>query len=443
MPAPARPPEPLPPQDDFPPSAASDCPDLEVTYNHSCVFVLNMQSTFDFTIHPLAEGVRDLHVEVRQSGQLIARETPMVLARRGSPISFGLNYTPRYCQAGRVSFTILVAYRLAGRLKAYAAYRTHTLYSGKEDPRQVCENLVVEVKNNIQQGHAGDMRVEQSFNGLREALRHHDPIEIDREFLALINNRPYWMPLALAECLPDAIHLPTVAQSGAGRGQSLTLHGPEAVRLHLLTQDSVRIGRSRDCEILARILDASGQELREPSRLISQYHALVEWRSGRYQIRDGGQYPGSGWRRSSCGLWVDGRRLAGDGAFHFIAGQEHRITLGDPAVGAAGLYELGARVWLVRDLPAAASGWPGVEPDPDAPAALVLRRLHGPGWSYLLLRTCGCLGWADARCGQSCVALSQGSLHLGDGPLCGSAVPGQTFRAGSLSFQIADRPSAG
>jgi len=46
----------------------NDCAELEVRYNNRCVFVLNMQSTFDFEIRPLTDGVKNLFVEVWQSG---------------------------------------------------------------------------------------------------------------------------------------------------------------------------------------------------------------------------------------------------------------------------------------------------------------------------------------------------------------------------------------
>ena len=152
-------------------SLPSDCPDLEVSYNNSCVFVLDMQSTFDFRVRPLGDGIRELYVEVQQSGRVIARETPMVRPRRGAWLDFSLNYTPSNTRPGKAAFSIVVCYRKGDQLRVYAAYRTHTIYSGKEDPRRVCENLMVEVKNNIQQGHAGDLRVDQSFDSLREALR--------------------------------------------------------------------------------------------------------------------------------------------------------------------------------------------------------------------------------------------------------------------------------
>jgi hypothetical protein len=418
----------------------SDCSDLEVRYNNSCVFVLNMQSTFDFEIRPVADGLRQLFVEVRQSGRVIAREMPMVLPRRGSPISFGLNYTPR-THAGKVSFTIVVGYRKGGQRKVYAAYRTHTIHSAKEDPRRVCENLVVEVKNNIQQGHAGDMRVDQSFNGLREALRQRDSIEIDKEFLGLINSRPFWTSLALAECAPDSV--PLGPSPGPARRQQLELRHDDGTRIVILTQPFVRIGRHRDCEILARLLDNTGRELREESMSISQYHALIEWSSGHCRLKDGGQYPKDGWRRSTAGLWVDGKRIPANGEFNFVQGQEHRITLGDPGVAAANHYELSARLWSAADLPGSSPACQDVELSPHTPVCLVLRRLHGPNWIYLALRSRASLASADSRCGNACVCVRQETLYLSDGHSCEALAPGRAVRVGSLSFQVIDAQNTG
>lgn len=430
----------MPAGESFAVAQASDCQNLEVRYNNSCVFVLNMQSTFDFEIRPLADGVKNLFVEVRQSGHLIARETPMVLPRRGSPICFGLNYTPRNTHAGKVSFMIVVGYRLGGQPKVYAAYRTHTIYSGKEDPHRVCENLVVEVKNNIQQGHAGDVRVDQSFKDLREALRQHNTIEIDKEFLDLINSRPFWTSLALAECSPDSV---PGASAGAAHKQHLELRELDGTRISILTQNSVRIGRSRDCEILARVLDKSGLELRAESISISQYHALIEWANDRCWLKDGGHYPKDGWRRSTGGVWVDGKRVPADGEFSFAPGREHRITLGDPVGAPANRYELSARLWSARELPELNSSCQNVELPPHAPVCLVLRRLNGPGWVYLVLRSHALLAWADSRCGAACVCLRQGALCLNDGQTCESLMPGRAVRVGSLSFQVIDTKTTG
>jgi hypothetical protein len=418
--------------------SASDCSDLEVRYNNSCVFVLNMQSTFDFEIRPLADGLKKLFVEVRLSGQTIAQDTLMVVAKRGSVFSFGLNYIPRNTHSGKGSFTILVGYFKDGHRQVYAAFRTHTIYSGKEDPRRVCENLVVEVKNNIQQGHAGDLKVDQSFSGLREALRQHDTIEIDKEFLGIINARPIWTPLALAECEQTDFFGKDKPSRLVPR-QRFELRAEDGTRISLFTQPSLRLGRHRDCEILARLLDGAGQELRQESMAISQYHALIEWQGDRCRLKDGGQYPQQGWRSSSAGVWVDGHRVSAKGEFHFVPGREHRLTLGDPGVALTNRYELTARLWSAKDLLPFNPVGLTVE-SPHSPACLVLRRLSGPGWVYVLVRAGAALVWADDRCGQACVGLAQGALQWSEGRIFEPLVAGHAVRAGALNFQVLESP---
>jgi hypothetical protein len=415
----------------------SDCHDLDVRYNNSCVFVLNMQSTFDFGIRPLVDGLRDFFVEIRQSGQVIAREAPRVLLRRGAPLSFGLNYTPRNTHAGKVSFEILVGFRKDGRLHVYAAYRNHTIYSGKEDPRQVCESLVVEVKNNIQQGHAGDLRVDQNFNGLREALRDRNSIALDREFLQLINTRPFWSALPLAECSSDGLSGPASAPETKNL-RHLELRATEGLSVHLLRTSAIRIGRRRDCEVLARVVDAGGRELPEESLRISQYHALLEWRGEQCLLRDGGQYQEKGWRASAAGVWVDGKRLPSNGEFTFLPGREYQIALRDPADGHPHRYELSARLWSVRDMPELRPACPDAGLSPTAPACLVLRRLQGPRWIYLALRTCAAMAWADSRCGRGCVCVRDDGLQFSDGHLCEPLAPGRPLRAGGMTFQVSE-----
>ncbi len=421
----------------------NDCPDLEVRYNNSCVFVLNMQSTFDFEIRPLTDGIKGLFVEVRQSGQVIARETPMVLPRRGTPITFGLNYTPRNTHAGKVSFTIVVGYRMGQQQRVYAAYRTHTIHSGKEDPRRVCESLVVEVKNNIQQGHAGDLRVDQSFNGLREALRERSTIAVDKEFLDLINARSFWTTLALAECADDSV--PGFGPGPAPkiiRSLQLELRAPDGLSLYLLAQTSIRIGRRRDCEILARARDAAGQDLRAESLRISQYHALIEWAGEHCVLKDGGLYPDKGWCASKAGVWIDGKRIATDGEFTFAPGREYRLTLAEPTAEVPATFELAARLWLVKDLPRMRPGCPDRDATPDAPACLAVRRLGEPRLGYLLLRQGASLAWAEPRCGGACACVRQGGLHFSDGHSCDWLVPGRTIRTGTVDFQVLELPTA-
>lgn len=413
----------------------SDCSDLEVRYNNSCVFVLNMQSTFDVEIRPRVEGIRDLSVEVRQSGQVIAHEKPRVLPRRGVPLSFGLNYTPRNTHAGKVSFEILVGYRKEQQRRLYAAYRTHTIYSGKEDARQVCESLVVEVKNNIQQGHAGDLRVDQNFHELREALRERSTIAQDREFLQLINGRPFWTSLPLGECAQE----PVGGSGPVPRLEHVVLRRAEGAPMHLLLPARVRIGRARDCEILARVLDAAGRQLTEPSLRIGRYHACVEWQGDKCQIRDGGYYAEEKrWRPSSTGVWIDGQRLAAGKDFTLAPGRDYRMTLGAPGEDGRAGFELTLRVWLAGDLPPLRPGCPDLRAAPQAAACLVARRTEGPPEAFVLLRLAANLAWADARCAGACVCLRDRELHLSDGHGCDRLVAGRRIWAGGGEFQVLD-----
>lgn len=415
--------------------STTDCPDLEVLYNNSCVFVLNMQSTFDFELHPQVDGLRDLFIEVRQSGQVIARETPVVIPKRGVPLPLSLNYTPRHTHAGKASFTIVIGYRKEGQARLFAASRTHTIYSGKEDVRQVCESLVVEIKNNIQQGHAGDLRVDQNFNDLREALHHRTSIELDREFLQLINARPFWAPLPLAECAPEAFVNAPFGQA-LGPCSRVQLQSADGLRLWLLTDPVIRVGRHRSCDIIARILDTGGRELREASLRISQFHAQIAWQGGQCVLRDGGRYPDKeGWRPSGAGVWVNAERLPPGSEWRFVPGREYRITLGEDGPNA---YALSARLYVAAELLDFAPRCLATGAPPETPACLVLRRLQGPSWIYLVLHLGASLGWADARCGRACVCVRSGGLQFGEGHTCDWLTPGQMIQAGALAFRVVE-----
>ena len=431
----------VPARDETVPPADSDCADLEVRYNTRCVFVLNMQSTFDFEIRPLADGLTGLFVEVRQDGQIITNGAPRMLPRRNQVLRLPLNYTPRNTHAGKASFELLVRYRKGPQAFLFGTYQSHAIYSGKEDPRQVCESLVVEVKNNIQQGHAGDLKVDQSFNGLREALRERNTIALDQEFLQIINTRPFWVVLPLAECADDPAGGP-----GAGRVQQperLELRSTETGTIHLLRQPSIWIGRERKAEIMARVLSVSGQQLLEESRRLHRYHPKIEWQGNRCQLLDVSFSPEDNRVGPSAnGVCVDGTRLAPGGEFNFAPGREYRITLVKPEPDRHLGYELSARLWLARELPRLRPGCPDLRAAGDAPACLVLRRLQGPPETHVLLRTAVSLAWVDSRCGSACLCLRDSVIHFSDGQGCDHLYPGRVVRAGGVSFQVGEPPIA-
>ncbi|MDR3458531.1 MAG: FHA domain-containing serine/threonine-protein kinase [Verrucomicrobiae bacterium] len=227
---------------------------------------------------------------------------------------------------------------------------------------------------------------------------------------------------------------PVVSPPVAVRPQRLELHDQDGTRIYLTTQSAVRIGRNRDCEIFTRAMNSSGQEQREQSLMISQYHALIEWRKEACVLKDGGLHPERGWQPSTAGLWVDGQRVTGGGIVDLLPNRGYRIALGDPGRPAANPIEFNARLWAVKDLPAFQPSGQAAE----APACLVLRRLAGPRWIYILLRSGAALAWADSRCGRACAGLHQGSLHLGEGSDRTPLLPGSTVTAGALNFKVTD-----
>lgn len=429
-----------PARDEAVPPADSDCADLEVSYNTRCVFVLNMQSTFDFVIRPLADGLTDLFVEVRQDGQVIAKGAPRMLPRRQQVLRLPLNYTPRNTDAGKASFELLVGYRKGPQAFLFGTYQSHAIYSGKEDPRQVCESLVVEVRNNIQQGHAGDLKVDQSFHGLREALRERNTIALDQEFLEIINTHPVWVVLPLAECAADP-----AGGAGAGRvrqPERLELRSAETGVIHLLRQPSIWIGREKKSEIMARVLSVSGQQVTEESRRLHRYHPKIEWQGNQCQLLDVSFSPEENRVGPSAnGVCVDGTRLTSGGEFTFAPGREYRITLVKPEPDRHLGYELSARLWLARELPRLRPGCPDLRAAGDVPACLVLRRLQGPPEAYVLLRTAVSLAWVDSRCGSACLCLRDSVIHFSDGQGCDHLSPGRVVRAGSLDFQVGEPPT--
>ena len=152
---------------------------------------------------------------------------------------------------------------------------------------------------------------------------------------------------ALRECAEE----PLGGGGPAPRLEHLLLRRAEGAAIHLLLPDKVRIGRARDCEILARVLDPAGRQVTEPSLRIGRYHACVEWQSGKCQIRDGGYYAEERrWRPSASGVWIDGQRLAAGREFALAPGRDYRLALAASGQDGSAGVELSLRMWL-RGLP--------------------------------------------------------------------------------------------
>ena len=431
-PAPAWPAS--PPAAAAPADPASDCPDLEVLYNNNCVFVLNMQSTFDLEIRPLTDGIRDLFVEVRQSGRTLMRERPMMVLRRGVKFPISLNYIPQNTSPGSVAFTIVVGYKIQGRPQVYAAAKKHTLYNGKEDPRRVCDNLVIEVKNNIEQGHAGDIKVDQDFRELRHLLGQQDRGALDKEFMDLINRCPIWSPLPLCECdeeAQDSVGGTNFFRRGVPPRLVLkTAAGPE---YFFSLQSRLQLGRARECDVVTRILAADGQEDREASTRLSRYHASLEWRDHQVFLLDRGFYPGeTSGRPSAAGVWADGQRVPSGGELLLRPGREYQVTLADPAQGG---YPLAVRVWTVGEIPHPGGDCQGGSRQ-EAACVLVRPAVAGPTRAYALVRLGLSLGWLDPQFGPACLCRQRTGLRFCHQSEQTWLALEKNFRAGNETFQI-------
>lgn len=416
---------------------------MEVHYNNNCVFVLNMQSTFDLEIRPLVDGIRDFFVEVRQSGHCLMRERPMAALKRGMRVPLSMNYTPHNTSPGSVAFNLVVGYKLNGQPKIFSVTRKHTLHNGKEDPRRVCESLVIEVKNNIQQGHAGDIKVDQDFKELKNLLGRKEGLALDKEFIELINQRPIWTPLPLAECEagavdsvggPDFFQPPTPARF-------LLKSATDGRELLLSLQPRLQMGRSRECEVVTRIEDASGREDREASTRLSRYHACVEWRNHQAILQDRGFYPGEAQGRpSAAGVWVDGQRLTAGGELVLWPGLDYTVSLSNPTAGG---FILRLRVWTMAELPPLGGGCATPRPAPDEPACVVVQPVTAlVNKSYALVRHALCLDWLNPQSGNVFICKQPGGLRLFSEQGQTWLAAGQLIHAGKTDYQVLDSAAA-
>jgi len=416
------------------PEGGSDCADLDIQYNHSVVFVLGMKSTFDFRIRPRGEGIKDLAVEIREGDRLLVAQSIPVKLKPGAEIPFSLGCVPEHGYSGLCCFAIHIRYRADSAVRRYVAWKRHTIHDGREEPRKICESLKVEIRNNVTQGHAGDVRLSQHMDGLASLLQSGGEASVNQRMLSLICARPFWDVLHLHECEGDDVDGPPPPEAVRTR-IGIVL---DEVPVHLMDSTRVRAGRHRACEILARVHTDTGIEMADPSLRISAHHAYFEYSAGHFRVVDRGFYEKRGcWKPSAMGTAVDGRMVP--------SGQErvlearHLICLAPPradeAIPEEQRVEFEARVWSDDQLASLKSGCRR-EPAPGEPACLVLRRLHEPCEFHVLLRRGFPLAALDGRWTGLCVCREAGAYRLKAGGRCTWLVPGQTLSVGGSRIEV-------
>jgi hypothetical protein len=242
----------------------------------------------------------------------------------------------------------------------------------------------------------------------------------------------------LRECYADDRDgIAPPAPAAVRQDLALDIEGP---RLYLLAMNRVRVGRCKECEVVARVVTDTGIELRDASLRISQQHAYFEFSGGGFRLVDKGFDAKKGtWRPSTLGTFIDGGRLQPDGGEKRLApGATHRITFASSDVGDPEVFGLEARVWTVeearRDAPACHRSPPAEEP-----AALVLRRLHGPAEIHILLRHGLPLSLLRPDWRGICLCREDGGFRIHSRGTCEWLVPGKGLSAGGRSIKVMEK----
>lgn len=376
-------------------SSESDCPDLIFNYNLSQVFLGGMNSIFDCEIIPRTPHLGDLFVHVLlEDARGLHWERKNVTVKKppaGKPVPVCVNYTPQGIY-GQVAYTLYIGYSRGGQKQCFEATVRHKVYPPDANARSVLGSLVINIKSVLKNtGHASDPSSRISLDGLESMLQRaqeKDPIskfidEIERARL------PVAVPLFESAYCPDC---PAPAQDGAPPIQAelstaadrLTLQkGNE--RLHLVAlppQGEIRLGRNRDCDVCARVLDMHGRLDKPACRVISRIHARFVYDPSGVTVYDGIEGDPSDFH-----LWLDGIRVEG---FEPLALDEtHLLLLGGPTERSAPLgYETTA--WTVREV---RRQMPRLSLPPGAKdaelAALYLRKRNG-GCEHFLFLWHGC-----------------------------------------------------
>jgi hypothetical protein len=418
------------------PSAASDCEHLHVLYNAGCVFVEGLTVPFEFRITPLADGVTEVFVEIRSGTQMQLRYESPYQVRRGMTMEMPVAFRPPQGVHGKVPFEIFIGYTVHDQEHRFLAHKKHTIYRAQEQMRRVIDNLHLEVRNDISQGNAADVNINQHFKELSQLVNPENPA---RE-LEFVDIPPLWQELPLQKCFyrPPIGHgtprAPAARPNARHPRLSLTAAG---LRLHLLSDQIVQMGRHGTNDIIARVADERGGFPEESNAAISRYHCRIEAGDSACRLIDGAYYPGEQCARAStCGTFLDGVRITpAGGAVALPLNTDVKLTLAATETSGAGACGFSARV-VTCGVTAPLLGFCPASDPPGQLSCAILRALHRPHDTFVLLWKRLPLQLLDPALAGWCMCRLHDGFALKTAHGCEWLVPGATLTAAGRQIQV-------
>lgn len=403
------------------------CP-LRVRFNAAQVFVAGCEMPFHFQITPLQAGLSDLCVEIRHHGRIVARdESPWELEPEEA-LDIPIGYEPAAGLHGKVTFDVVASCRKGSIPVRHSCKVIQFVHKGDESGALAFRDINVTVTNNIHQGHAADAEVNNQLD--LDQLARIKQFKGSSAELQLVDIPPRWLILSMhrmhgggVERAPDDPPVDALANR-----LLLRWRGRELI---LLNTPAFQGGRSRDCDVMARVYNRDGSQNVNDCLRISRYHFRIERFGPSLILRDQAWNPREAQMKpSDNGTWLDGQRLPSGGTVELpvdrafllgAAGYTHGVTF-------EGIVNSAARA---PDCICAGKK----APRGSAFASLVLRRPPPAAacaavWSRMDLGDV----WEDLR--GVCLCRREGAFALRTEGGCCFLMPGQSYSVRGENLEV-------
>jgi len=318
------------------------CEDMRLEYNAAQFFVDGVNSPFALRLLFLCDGITQVTVAVEaDAGAKWSKvKRLMIQPVKGVEFTHRINYRPENL-CGVVSFDVRVSYCKAGEMQTFEASTEHKVYPADSSAREVMDNIIVNIHNEISADRAGDAAVYNNLDQLRDLKDRTAADAKARNLIDQINDLPpAFCALDLYPSVWQApehsVHVPLPAEAPPeAKCDRLTLVA-DGRYYQLIAGDDWAFGRERRNEMVLRHIGGN----REDNLRISRFHCRIELHGEHCYVKDGGFDPEKGvTRESSAGTFVNGQRLAARGSVELKTDAVNTVGL-----AGAGLQDPGALV---------------------------------------------------------------------------------------------------
>ena len=299
-------------------SLGSECPLLTLEVDRGRCLVEGMDCVLRLRLSAAAANVSALRVRISSSfgvGRPWSFEMPGCQLGAGRSRVVRFECAPPQGVRGLKVLQWDVSFTCAEQEQRFEAQSEHSVYASDLS----AESLVGKLSIDIHQGDAGVVRLGDFYS---DALKSRS-ITLRELVQEMTEAPPVWEALDLWQKEARSMVLPPPPPEA--RLRALTLH-LETGRIHLLAAQPLRLGRGRECDLVARCFDRSGRALEQESLRISKIHACLE------RCAEGVRYTD----RSGNGTLLDGLPLVRGTVLLSSAG-EHPAALGGTSAAAAPL----------------------------------------------------------------------------------------------------------